>query len=66
MAHPMNHDLILGRAIENQVWIRRDSHSPQAAFARKPTGMRMLQQDIDNGLNACLHTTGTLRDRASI
>jgi hypothetical protein len=43
MAHAMNHNLVLGREVENQVWIRRGSDSPQAAFARKLTGMGMPQ-----------------------
>ena len=56
----MNHNLVLGRSIENHVWIGRRNHAPQAAFARTLTGMGMLQQEIDNGLNAGLHMTGTL------
>jgi hypothetical protein len=38
----MNHDLVFGRAVENQVWIRSDNYPPQAAFVGKLTGTGML------------------------
>ena len=61
MAHAMNHNLVLGRLVKNQVWIGRRDYAPQAAFARKLTGLGMLQYEIDNDLNACLHTPSPLR-----
>jgi hypothetical protein len=43
VAHAMNHDLVLGRAVENQAWIRRGIYSPQAAFVGKLIRTGMLQ-----------------------
>lgn len=61
MAHAMNHNLVFGRSVKNQVRIGRRDHAPQVVFARKLTGLGMLQYEIDDDLNACLHTTGALR-----
>jgi len=61
MAYTVNHNFILGRLVENQIWIGGCNDPPQAALARKSAGMGMLQQQIDNDLNAGLHTTSTLR-----
>ena len=61
MAHTINHDLVLGRAIENQVGVGIGHHAAQVAFAGEVTGMGVLQQEIDDGLNAGVHTAGTLR-----
>jgi XRE family transcriptional regulator, aerobic/anaerobic benzoate catabolism transcriptional regulator len=41
--HTANHNFILGRFVENQIRIRRDNHSPQAAVACKLAGKRMRQ-----------------------
>jgi hypothetical protein len=43
MTHAMNHNLVVGRLIEDQIWIRRGDHAPQAAFAGTLAGMGMLQ-----------------------
>ena len=43
MADTMNHNLILGRFIENQVRVGSDDNSPQTAFARELTSVRVLQ-----------------------
>ena len=61
MAHPMNNELVLGRVIENQIGIGRSHHASKAALACKLAGMGMLQLEIDDGLNARLDMTGTLR-----
>ena len=61
MAHAVNHNLVFRRVVIDQVRIGRDDHTPQATIARKLAGIRMLKQEIDNDLNACLHVAGTLR-----
>ena len=61
MAYAMNNNLVLGRLIENQVGIGRGGQTPQAAFARKLPGMGMLQQKIDNDVNAGLYMMRALR-----
>jgi len=43
MADAMNHDLVVGRLIKNQVWIGKGDHAPHSAFARKLTGQGMSQ-----------------------
>ena len=61
MADAVDHNCVLSRLVEDQIWIWRDNHAPQARVAGQLAGMRMVQQQIDDDLNACLNMPGTLR-----
>jgi hypothetical protein len=55
-----DYNLVLGCVLEDKVRIRRRDYAPKPTVARKLTDTRVLQQEIDGELNACLHMTDTL------
>jgi hypothetical protein len=57
----MDNDLILARMIENQVGIGRSHQASQTPLARRLASIGILQQEIDDGLNARLYVTCALR-----
>jgi hypothetical protein len=61
MAHTVNHNLVLGCPVENQVWIGRSDHSPHTPAARHLTDLRMVQKQVDDCLNAFMNAARALR-----
>jgi hypothetical protein len=55
MTHPVNHNLVVPRAIENQIRIGMSYQASQPALAGESTRVGMKQQEGDNLLKAHLH-----------
>jgi len=61
MTDAVNDKLVAGRFVENQVRIRIDQNATDAPLAAQRRGVGILQYQIDDRLNARLHTKRALR-----
>jgi hypothetical protein len=51
----MSDDLIFRRFVENQIWMGQSGHASDGGIVCPRADVRMLNQNVDNGLNAGLH-----------
>lgn len=60
MANAVNHDLSIGGAIEDQIGIGKGDHTPQPALVCQSSGLWILQQKIDDCVNALFDMASAL------
>jgi hypothetical protein len=52
MSNADDDDFVLGNFIEDQIWVRRSSHTPKASAPRPLPDMRVLEQHVDHRSDA--------------
>jgi len=55
MPYGMNYDFLVCDFVEDQILIGQDDHAPDGGLACACADMWMLQQHVDDGLNAGLN-----------
>jgi hypothetical protein len=54
----MNNDLVVGRFVKDEIWIRRCRHTPDGGVVGRHASQRILQEQIGDGANSGMDAFG--------
>ena len=65
MADTDDDDFVFSGLVENYIGVGLRRDPPQSLKTRQPAGSRLIEKEIEDGLDATLNTPGALRRRLS-